>query len=203
MRCSGNAAQFSATNGPFARGDDSCNTRANTSLPEPVGPTSNAVTSVCATRWANANRCWLAGSTNTAARGLLARLGLFFSRAAARSAWRRLRRSTPTFHEAGVQSSAATTCNAPSDIASTVNAKLRRSTRQTTGTLKPMVLISSLTSLYKSALSSKRTTTNWACVRAVRRSARIVMVSGFKPDCSRRAQSSSFRARMGSSQTAW
>ncbi|MEY3653494.1 MAG: Nif-specific regulatory protein [Pseudomonadota bacterium] len=30
-----------------------------------VGPTSNAVTSVCATRWAKANKCWLTGSANT------------------------------------------------------------------------------------------------------------------------------------------
>ncbi len=71
IKFSGNAAQLRATNGCLARVEDSCNTRANTSLPEPVGPTNKAVTSVCATRWANANKCWLAGSTNTALLGLL------------------------------------------------------------------------------------------------------------------------------------
>ena len=57
IKCSGIAAQFKATNGPLARGDDSCNTRASTSLPAPVGPTNKAVTSVCATRWAKASKC--------------------------------------------------------------------------------------------------------------------------------------------------
>ena len=50
MSCSGKAAQLRPTNGPRARLEDSCNTRAKISLPAPVGPSISAVTLACATR---------------------------------------------------------------------------------------------------------------------------------------------------------
>ena len=97
------AAQFKATNGPRARPEASCSTRARTSLPEPVGPTSKAVTSARATFWARASRCWLAGSTKTTLRvgGVLVRQGLGLSALCRR------------IHEALRVSQAANTARAP------------------------------------------------------------------------------------------
>ncbi len=69
INCSGKAPQFRLTNGPRTRGEASCSTRASTSFPAPVGPTSNALTSVVATFCAKASNCWLAGSTKTTLRG--------------------------------------------------------------------------------------------------------------------------------------
>ena len=65
MRLSDIAAQLKAINGAACLGDDSCNIRASTSLPAPVGPASKTVTSVSATRCVSASNFLLVGSTNT------------------------------------------------------------------------------------------------------------------------------------------
>jgi len=136
IRLSGMAAQLSATNGARARADASCSTRASTSLPEPVGPTSRAVTSACATRWASASRCWLAGSTNTTLRTAAGAAGAAGSgrvapALASRCSWAS---TMCTRCQLGRrQSCTASTPSAPRWVASTASSSASRSTRANSG----------------------------------------------------------------------
>ena len=160
IRCSGNAAQLSATNGPLARAEDSCSTRASTSLPAPVGPSIRAVTLARATRWASASKWRLAGSTYTTLRG--ARMALADGLALTVCDSRIV---VTTCQAAGDHSSAGKTCKAPCRMASTTSSRCLRSTRQTIGTLKPKVVVSACSSCSSSMLPPSRTTSRSALSR--------------------------------------